>query len=369
MLPIEVGPEGQGHLRTVALSGSSGSVIIEYTLDPTYYPPGPRSDDPADARARVAEEIAVLRTSSIFPILDQAFESARVTFGLPEDWVAVTPWVRDGDGFWLSPEDQTAVDYVGLGLLEIREVAVGNMAFLIAAPRTGAGLGAEQVAAVIQYYLALVDTPPPQGSGPRSVIIVPSRFMHGGAAGNRSIVQGGSAVTLAHEAFHWWTHSDLVHPEATWFSEGFTNYYGIRAASEAGLITREDARQCFSDLSGEMRFLELNGVQSLASVSRSYAEDSRAQRLVYSKGTLLALFLHRELAKRERSLDEIMKSILSQRRRGLTNADLRQLLVEEYGDIGGSSLDSFVKEARALPDLGLGPATGSSGCARYLPGG
>lgn len=367
-LPIEVGAEGHEHARTIDLRGASRSVIIEYTVDPTFYPPGSTSDDPADARARVVEGLAVLRTSSVFPIFDHGSDSARVTFTLPDDWVAVTPWVRDGDGFWLSPEDLAAIDYLGLGLLDVREVTVQDTVFLISTPHKATGLGAEQATKVIQHYLALIGTPPPHGSGPRSVIIVPSRFMHGGAAGNRSIVQHNSAVTLAHEAFHWWTHSDLVRSEAKWFSEGFTNYYGIKAASGAALVTKDEAAQCFADLSGEMRYLELDGVRSLEGVSGDYAQDGRARRLVYSKGTLLALFLHRELAKRDRSLDEVIKAILSQRRRSLTNEDLRRFFVEEYGNGVAASLDGFVKEATALPDLGLGPATGSSGCARYLPG-
>jgi len=366
-LPIQVGREGQD-VRTITLDDPPGSVIIEYTVDPTFYPPGSTSNDPADARARLGQGMAVLRTSSILPVLDPGLGSARVTFRLPQNWVAVTPWIRDGDRFWLSSEDQTAIDYLGLGPFEFREIVVGGTSFRVAATRTPTKLGAQQVAVLIEYFMALVGTPPPQSTGPRSVVVVPSGFMSGGAAGNRSIVQGPSAVVLAHEAFHWWMHSDLVRPEARWFSEGFTNYFGVKAATEGGLITEEQASQCFSDLSGEMRFLELDGPRSLVNASADYARDSRAQRLVYSKGTLLALLLDRELMERGRSLNEVIRKILSQRRRQVTNADLRRLMVEESGSATGSSIDTFVKEATPLPQLGLGPARGSSGCARYLPG-
>ncbi len=88
----------------------------------------------------------------------------------------------------------------------------------------------------------------------------------------------------------------------------------------------------------------------------------------YSKGTLFALFLHQELAKQDRRLDEVIRTILSHERRGLTNADLRQFFAQEYGSGAASILDAFVTEGRALPDLGLGPGAGRSGCARFLPG-
>jgi metallo-beta-lactamase class B len=192
--------------------------------------------------------------------------------------------------------------------------------------------------------------------------------MRGGAAGSRSIVQGPDAVTLAHEVFHWWAHAGLVRPEARWFGEGITNYYGIECASKTSLITEDDAMGCLADLAAEMRFLEQDGVRSLSSVSDEYARDGRARRIVYSKGTLFGLFLDRELAGRDRDLDEWTGNVLSQKRRDLTNADLRRLFEDVYGASAARSFDAFVTEATALPDLELGEATGHSGCARYLPG-
>lgn len=355
-------------LRTIALTQPPGPVIVEYTMDPTFYPPGSTSTDPADARARLGDGIAILRTSGIFPILAPAFETARVTFGLPPHWVVIAPWTPDGEGFWLSSDDQSAIDYLALGLFEVQEMAAGRMRFVIAAPRIAPSLHAKQVTVLIEYFLSLAATPPRQAAGRRSVTIVPPGFMNGGAAGSRSIVQGPSAIVLSHEVFHWWTHSDLVRPKATWFSEGLTNYFAIKAAQDSGLVTEEAAARCFSDLLAEMRLLERDGPVSLAAASEEYAQGGRAQRLVYSKGTLLGFVLDGELAESGRSLTELVRTVLSQQRTRLTNGDLQRLMHDTYGKPWGSRLDTLVTETETLPELALGPATGESGCARYLAG-
>jgi hypothetical protein len=367
-LSFAVGSKGKEHVRVIDLGKSTGPVTIEYTMDPTFYPPGSRSRDASDARARLGKRLAVLRTSSLFPTYDRSFDSARVVFVLPKDWTVAAPWLPDGDGFVLSQDDQRAVDYLGLGLLEVRKITVGNIPFIISASINAERVGAEKVSLVVRYFLDLVGSPPPVGSGTRSVVSVPVSFMRGGAAGNRSIVQGTSPIILAHELFHWWTHSDLVQTEAKWFSEGFTNYFAVKAASEAGLITNDEAAQCFSDLAGEMRLLEKNGARSLRDVSVDYFKNGRAQRLVYSKGTLLALFIERKLDKRNQSMDEMIRKVLSKRRRGLSNSDLGRFFAQQYGSSEGAHFFRFLNEDIPLPRLGLGPATGDSGCARYLPG-
>ncbi len=364
-LEVQQQAEREDDVRTIVLDESSGAVRLEYTLDPTFFPPGSGSTDPADARARVGEDFAVLRTSRLLPAFDGHAFAARVTFDLPDGWIAATPWVPDGDGFRLSSDDHAAVDYVGLGPFAIRDVVTGNTAFRVAVPHDMAGWGAAEAAAIVRYYLALAGNSQWLASGPRSMIVVPAGFMRGGAAGRRSIVQGPSPITLAHEVFHWWMHADLVRPEAAWFSEGVTNYYGIKAARQASLIAESDLRACLADLAAEMTFLESDGPRSLASASLDYARNSRARRLVYAKGTLLALLLDRELAGQGHTLDDTMAAILSEDRRGLTNADLRALFARESGPRATALFDAHVTGGGALPDLGLESGTGSSGCARY----
>jgi len=358
---------GADRVALITLNEAPEPLILEYTLDPTFFPPGSTSTTPADARARIGPDFAILRTSRLFPTFDGHAFAAHVAFDLPEGWEAVTPWSREGDGFRLSPDDHAAVDYVGLGPFEIGAVTVDGTPFLVAVQVRTARWGAVEVAALVRHYASLAGVTP-LGTEPRAVIIVSASFMRGGAAGHRSIVQGSSAVTLAHEVFHWWLRAGLVRPEAAWFGEGVTNYYGITAARDAGLITEDEADECLADLSAEMTFLEAEGVRSLESVSTDYGRDSGAHRLVYSKGTLFAVFLQQALGSHGRTLDDVIDAILSEGRDGLTNADLRAAFARVYGTEIASMFDAFVTNARALPDLGLGPASGESGCARTRPG-
>jgi hypothetical protein len=366
-LTVETGGPSEEHVRRVATDGTSEVVEIEYTIDPTYYPPGSRVENVADARSRVGGELAVLRSTSLFPALNIDPHPAHVTFVLPEDWVAVAPWRKASDGLAVDPEDGTSVEYIGVGPLEVRELRIEDTTFRVATVSEQAVLNLESVAAAIQYHVDLLGAPPTRCSGGRAVIIVTSRFMRGGAAGRCSIVQSPSPEVLSHEVFHWWTHAALVRPEARWFSEGFTNYYGIKAARESGLMSEEQAALCLADLWGEMLFLEAERRQSLSAASVDYDSDGRARRLVYSKGTLFALDLDRNLQERSRSLDEAMGAILSEARRSLTNVDLLELFNRVYGNGVDAEFDAYVENNEALPALGLGPATGRSGCARYLP--
>jgi hypothetical protein len=365
-LRVDSGRPSEEYLRQVHLDGGSESVLVEYTIDPTYYPPGSRVERPADARSRVARDLAVLRSSSLFPVLNIDPLPTRMTFALPDGWVAVAPWNAVADEFWVDPDGGSRVEYLGVGPFEVRELSIGDAAFRVAAIPEQTQQNTEGVAGAIRYYADLLGAPPSRCAGVRTVIVVPPNFMRGGAAGRCSVVQSPSPEVIAHEVFHWWTHAQLVRPEARWFSEGFTNYYGVKAAREGSLMTEEQAALCLADLWGEMQFLERDGPLSLSAVSADYDRDSRGKRLVYSKGTLFALLLDRELAKRQRSLDEAMRVILSEARQGITNSDLRELFDHVYGDAVDASFEAYVQGGEALPDLGLGPATGRSGCARYL---
>lgn len=357
--------DGSAYEVAVHSQGTRDAVIVEYTIDPTFYPPGSRAESPADARSRVTQDLAVIRTASLFPRLDLVGPGT-VVFSLPAGWTAVTPWIREGDAFELSHEEQRHLEYLGLGPFDVREVAAGGMPLRVAALRADSGLGTDAVVSLLEMELELAGVPPGDG-GPRSVVIVPEGFMRGGAAGRHSVVQPPDAMVLAHELFHWWTHSGLTRPEATWFLEGFTNYYGIKAVLRAGLWTMQEAHACLADLSAEMRYLEKDGPESLEAVSRRYREGQRARRLVYSKGALLAFLLDRELEARGRSLDEVMRAVFAERRAGLGTGDLRDRFSQVYGDLVDDQLEGYVIQGEALPDLGLGAATGRSGCARELP--
>lgn len=351
----------------IDVTGIVDPVVIEYTINPTFFPPGGSEKYPSDARSRVVDGVGVVRTGSLLPTMTDGNRNARVSFSLPADWVAVTPWRSVDTGVFTIPASEWGqVDYLGLGPFETLELPVGKDIVRIGVLGVDSEIDVDAVAGLLEFHRELAGSPPVD-PGPRTVLLVPQKFMRGGAAGARSTVQIADAGVLAHELLHWWVHSDLTTAEAKWFTEGFTNYYGILAAQEVGLLSQDEVTECFADLNAEMRYLERDRPRSLQQVSEGYTREARSRRLVYSKGTLFAELLERELRLQDRALSEFMRAVLTESRAGLNNKDLRETLANVYGNLADARFIANVIAGEALPDMGFGPATGRSGCARYLP--
>jgi hypothetical protein len=226
------------------------------------------------------------------------------------------------------------------------------------------------IAQLVDQQAAWLGPPPLADGKPLSVLLVPAAFMRGGAAGRRSIVQPPDPIVLAHEVFHWWNGPDGTDASATWFREGFTEYYGVKTAQAGSLIDEQAGRACLADLHGEMRHLEADGPVSLEDASLQARKDSRSRRLVYSKGALLAWHLDELLAKEGRSLDEGMRAVLTQltaQGKPLGSDAVLEAFQQTYGDLVNQPLRAAVEGDEPLPSFDLPPATGQSGCARYLP--
>jgi hypothetical protein len=347
----------------VPIATRAKSLSITYTVDPTYLPPGTGPGVPADARSRISADLAVIRSTSLFPRLDVAGARLGVEFDLPRGWIAVTPWPSD-DGRVIVPADVAApVEYIPIGPFETRDVTVGSAVVHIVTPallRTGAF----PVESIVTRELELLAAPLKR-TGPFVATIVPDDFMHGGASGDHSIVQSSAPEVLAHEVFHWWNDAALTSGDAMWFREGLTEYYGIRVARETGAWTPEAEAACFADLNGEMRLLEENGPRSLKDASL----DPGASRLVYSKGALFWVLVDRRLRASGRFLEDAVRRVVTSPSRGLTTEELRTLFSSVYDGSVDQEFERYVVGANRLPDLGLGPASGRSGCARTLPAG
>jgi hypothetical protein len=344
----------------VPIESGARDLSITYSIDPTYLPPGGDPAEPADARSRITAELAIVRSSSLFPRFDLADAKLGVEFDLPQGWTAVTPWPSI-DGRVIVPADLAApVEYVPLGPFETRDVVAGSAAIHIVTPAL-VRTGAFPVESIVSRELELVAAPLKR-SGPFVATVVPDAFMHGGAAGDHSIVQSSAPHVLAHEVFHWWNDAALTSADAMWFREGLTEYYGIRVAREAGAWTPDAESACLADLNGEMQALEQNGPRSL----RDASLDPGATRLVYSKGALFWTLVDRRLRASGRFLEEAVRRVVTSPREGLTTEELRTLFSSLYGGLVDDEFDRFVIGASRLPDLGLGPATGRSGCAREL---
>jgi hypothetical protein len=272
----------------------------------------------------------------------------------------VTPW-PSGDGRVVVPADlRAAVEYLPIGPFETRDIAVGSGVIHVAKPAL-LSTGTFPVEAIVARELELLAAPLKR-TGPFVATIVPDGFMHGGASGDHTIVQSSAPQVLAHEVFHWWNDAALTAADAMWFREGLTEYYGIRVAREAGAWTPEAEAACFADLNGEMRLLEESGPRSLKDASL----DPGATRLVYSKGALFWMLVDRRLRASGRFLEDAVRRVVTSPREGLTTEELRTLFSSVYDGLADDDFERYVIGANRLPDLGLGPAIGRSGCAREL---
>jgi hypothetical protein len=344
----------------VPIASGARSLSISYTIDPTYFPPGTDRQEPADARSRITGDLGIVRTWSLFPRIDTPSAEAKigVEFDLPRGWVAVTPY-SSLDGRVVVPVSIGApVEYLALGPFETRNLSVRGTEVRVATPALVATRDVP-IEAIITREMELLAAPFKR-PGPFLATVVPDSFMHGGAAGDHSIVQSSAPVVLAHEVFHWWNDAALTSRDASWFREGLTEYYGIRVAREAGAWTADAETACFADLDAEMRQLEQVGPRSLKDASL----DPESLRLVYAKGALFWMLVDQRLRASGRYLEEAVRRVVTSPREGLTTAELRTLFSSLYGGAVDEEFDRYVLGANRLPDLGLPAPTGRSGCSR-----
>ncbi|NUM56303.1 MAG: hypothetical protein HUU46_21910 [Candidatus Hydrogenedentes bacterium] len=347
---------------------TAGTVRIAYDVDPTFYPPASDRATAADARARVTGDLGVLRTTTILPQRIVA-GAERIRFDLPGGWTAVTPWVEHDGAFVLGEGAGGMIpEYIGIGPISVTEFSADEILFRVGVCVGVEGMENTSLLRVLKIERDIAACAPGAPGDIFCVIVVPRGFIRGGSSGQFSAVQPPEAVTLAHEMFHWWNTSRLIKPDANWFHEGFTEYYGICAARDAGLIDAEFATACFADLNAEMRYLEGDKPVSLLDASALSQRDFKMRRIVYAKGALLALLMERELKVQGKTLNEAMASILALGRGNLSNDDLRGQFREVYGGAVDGMFNQYVLEANPLPDLELPAATGKTGVAKYLPG-
>jgi hypothetical protein len=350
-------------LRRIPLGGAARGASVSYTIDPTLYPDWPGTREPADARSRITQDLAIVRSTSLLPVLDVAGATLAIEFVLPPQWTAITPWIRDGDastGLETSrvraPAEVTAApEYLAFGPFEIRELP--GTPLRIAQLRGTAD--APSLEAMLRRLTELIGVPPEDNVTFVS-ILVPDTFMRGGAAGRHTAVQSPQPEVIAHELFHWWNHGTLTSADAAWFREGLSQFYGARVAREAQAWTADQEAACFADLEAEMRTIERLRPRGLMEASR----DAAAHRLIYSKGALFWLVAEQHLRMAGRDLSEAIRRIVTSRRSALTTLDLRGLFSETYGSVLDEDFDRYVMGTEILPALGLPAATGRSGCAR-----
>lgn len=347
-------------VAVIPVTSGATRLTVSYSIDPTFFPAAVDRSDPGDARSRITGDLAIVRSTSLLPRFDSPGATLGVRFALPAEWTAVCPWPT-ADGRVVVPSDFAAsVEYLAFGPLTTSDLAAGAATVRVASPVT-LNRPSFSIEAILQREIELVGAPLKRG-GLFIATVVPHAFMHGGAAGERTIVQAPAADVLAHEVFHWWNSSRLTAADASWFREGLTEYYGIKIAREAGAWTDLQADACLADLNGEMRAIESAGSRAL----REASLDPAASRLVYAKGAIFWLSAERELHRTGRFLEEAVRRVVTSDREGLTTDDLRALFSGVYDGALDEMFQRFVIGADRLPDLELPRATGRSGCAREV---
>lgn len=127
---------------------------------------------------------------------------------------------------------------------------------------------------------------------------------------------------------------------ASWFSEGFTDFYKVRTLVRGGLWTPE---QAVAFLNTALADDALSPVRSAPNsrIVEAFWTDPDVSRLPYHRGLLFALLTEWHLRQKDHSLDEVIAGM--QRRWAAAPADSKPLLI-----------DSFLKESATL-GVGLRP--------------
>lgn len=367
-LHVETEQTAGGVVCKLLLPPDAASLSLHYRVDPTFYPPGSLHDSPADARSRVTRNLAVLRTTSVWPVGDLGHAHGEVTFLLPEGWSMAWPWAVTDDGrHHLPSKTLSQAEYVVAGALDMQFLKLTGTRCHLARAAGTEGIDLDAMARLIHLYRTWMGgSPRPVGSNYLAAV-VPAEFMHGGAAGRFTAVQPPDPHTLAHELFHWWNSGGDFAEDARWFAEGFTEYVSVEAATDTGLLTPADRNAIYADLQAEMVYLERDGVRPLAEISRTSRDEPEAGRLIYAKGAMLAGAMAEALAAHGGKLTDLVAEVVFDVDRPVTSQAIQTAARERYGAELEPFFSRYVFGDESLLIVDFGPATGASGAVRFLP--
>lgn len=329
-------------------------LIIAYTLDPTFLPPGASPDAPNAAAARLTEQLGIVRARGIIPQIDQLDLMLRVQFNLPADWSVIAPWLETEGRFQVAHHADRGVasEYIGLGHFQLSETTADDKLIRVAVQDDLPDFSLDEAVQVFQSELDLVGIPP-AGGDVFTALIVSRDFMAGGSAGDHSLVIFPDVRVLAHEMFHWWNGNNIA-DEAMWFREGLTDYVAAKTMLALGLWSTEHIETYLTQLDHQMRGLEQSTPRSLADLSADYYTDSTALRLIYTKGPLFGWWLDQQLQAHNRSLDEALQvALTTDSDHPLTNNDLAAIFTDVYGELVAGVFEQYIFGATALPELDL----------------
>jgi predicted metalloprotease with PDZ domain len=302
---------------------------------------------------------------------------ATVRFDVPDNWRIISALKETRDAkIFTAPDYDTLVDApTEMGNFDVIPFDVeGKPHFFVATP---AGVFPKDQHARLADYLrriALVQRnifgelpyekyvyfyffAPPESNAGGGLEHLNSHVVVGAAGANpRAEFLTGIA---SHEFFHLWNVKRLRPAEMwpydysreqesplLWFSEGFTNYYGVLAEYRAGTVTRERFLRAVGDAAGGVESNEARKYISPADASVStwlgYDTPTAFGISYYTQGQNLGALLDlsiRQDTSGTRSLDDAMHTLYQEfykRGRGFTNADviavINRLTRRDYAD-------------------------------------
>jgi predicted metalloprotease with PDZ domain len=194
----------------------------------------------------------------------------------------------------------------------------------------------------------------------------------------------------SHEFFHTWNvkrlrpvelgpfdYENEVHTRSLWVAEGFTDYYGDLVLHRAGLSTRDEYLESFSNRIEELETTPGRRVRSVELASfdawiKHYRPDENSVNTTvsyYTKGAVLAFLLDttiRRLSNGARSLDDVMRAAFEQfgGTHGYSSLDFRRIVE----DVAGANLTDFWETSvEGTAELSYGEALETLGLRFRVP--
>ena len=187
-----------------------------------------------------------------------------------------------------------------------------------------------------------------------SLFITPHFDMKAGTAGAARLKR-----LLSHELFHNWNGDrvSMKEPERLvyWFSEGFTDFFSLRALARAGLMTAAEYADAFNET---LRSFYGNPKREApnAAIAAGFWSDSEIQKLPYQRGAVVAALVDREIRRvsaGRRNLDDLMRVLVARAESGrlfLTTED-HLATIERWTSIAFAESVRKIVVDGAIPEL------------------
>ncbi len=294
---------------------------------------------------------------ALFVVPDGQPDDLRVSFDVPDGWHASTPWdAFDGEGYGFDVGDEISLTESILFVGEHENVMIEKGGFQVLFALGGSSVTARKdefratAEETFSYYIDLLGDaprPPPDETTSRILVVMNEAGVTDGEVIGHHISMllepdpGPMAQIFAqfmfpHEFFHLWNGTSIRRegPE-DWFSEGFTNFYTMKALHRSGAL---DEATYFNVLNGLLyqRYTADEGT-GVISMRDAVSEKDKHWGLIYGGGSFVAIchdVVIRRATENAASLDDLMR-IMFDRYGGsaetFTAADVEALVSELSG--------------------------------------